>query len=292
LTSSALTSNLEFGSIHHSRIAIDSIEFYFNQLWHQGGQNLSNEDLEKWTCEVELARRTPGKISQHHNLPDYGARARQHFRPPIKLPVEGTLAPVHCNGYVKFFGRGNERLPIGAGIFEELERGGSHWALTYPNWGAPKVADGSRMYLARMTRHPDGSADTTVYSRAFAIAHDPEHDIASEDDIRLRPFKKRWSKYIRVYDVEFIDGTMSNGISLFRAMDELKEKTFRSTMINSIQNNGKNVDPRKSTYQKASLPLTAFSLDWLDEEFEKALEQHGVITNEKLLLLDWPKRPT
>ena len=39
-------------------------------------------------------------------------------------------------------------------------------------------------------------------------------DDATEEDIKRRDWRERWSRYIRVHNAEFVAGTMAEGISL------------------------------------------------------------------------------
>lgn len=55
--------------------------------------------------------------------------------------------------------------------------------------------------------------DIKVYGRAVAMAYEEGRDDASAEDIALRPWLERWPHFIRVHDMEFVDGTLDDGAS-------------------------------------------------------------------------------
>lgn len=72
-----------------------------------------------------------------------------------------------------------------------------------------------------------GPNDIRVYGRAMARRYEEGRDDASAEDIALRPWLERWPHFIRVHGLEFVDGTLGDGVSLNELMDELGPYAFR-----------------------------------------------------------------
>ena len=67
------------------------------------------------------------------------------------------------------------------------------------------------------------------------MAYREERDDATQADIDRRPWRARWSRYIRVHHAEFVDGTMDNGVSLGELMSALGADSFASTQRNATR---------------------------------------------------------
>lgn len=192
-------------------------------------------------------------------------------------------------GFVKFFGASNSRLPQSHAILDEIRRAGCHWACSYPESKRPRrVRDGDVIFMARLLNEPD---DVRIFGRAIAMEHRPGRDDASAKDIAMRPWKQRWPCYIRVHDAEFIDGAMRNGVSLNRMMDELGVETWVSTSQRASVTGRKDIDPRASLRQQSQLELSPRAIRWLNEHLDHCFRVHGIISSEELAKLDWPQIP-
>jgi len=99
--------------------------------------------------------------------------------------------------------------------------------------------------------------------------------------VARRPWLARWSHFIRVHDVEFVDGTLANGASLNELMDELGPYAFGPTAENADRGVG-NVDPRKSIRQAAAIRLSEAGMSWLGEELEGRFREFGKLRGNKL----------
>jgi hypothetical protein len=180
--------------------------------------------------------------------------------------------PEARQGFVKFFGQGNNRSPRVRTVLDAVKTSGSHRICTYPKGRRPRaVRSGDAMFLAHLVRGPN---DILVYGRGIAMAYKEERDDASAEDIALRPWLVRWTHFIRVHDVEFVDGTLGDGVPLSELMDELGPYAFGPTAENADRGEG-NVDPRQSIRQAAAIRLTEAGLSWLGEELECAFRKHG-----------------
>src|SRR3954468_10747934 len=178
-------------------------------------------------------------------------------------------------GFVKFFGQGSNRSPRDRPVLDAVKTSGSHRICTYPRGRRPRaVRDGDVMFMGHLVRGPN---DIVVYGRAIARAYEEGRDDADAEDIAQRPWLTRWPHFIRVHNVEFVDGTLADGVSLAELMDELGPYAFASTAENADRGEG-NIDPRMSIRQAAAVKLTEAGTSWLDEELELAFARQGTLS--------------
>ena len=221
-----------------------------------------------------MHRRRYPKTSKRPKLPDYG----------VKVP--SSFAPIESKNIVKFFGLGSDRSPRNMLILDQVSESGCHWACTYPKGKRPRnVADGAIIFMARLVSDPN---DIIIYGRAIGHSHVPGRDDATEFDISQRSWKDHWCHYIRVTNPEFIDGTLSDGISLNTLMDKFNHSSFTSTLNNKAKGVG-NTNPRKAYMQQASVRLTSDSSEWLNTQLSNRMDKLGKIQLSKAKNIDWPK---
>jgi hypothetical protein len=189
-------------------------------------------------------------------------------------------------GFVKFFGQAGNRSPRERPVLDAVRTSGSHRICTYPHGRRPRaVGDGDLMFMGHLVRGPN---DIVVYGRAVAMAYEEGRDDASPEDVELRPWLERWPHFIRVHDLEFVDGTLGDGVSLAELMDELGAYAFGPTAENADRGIG-NVDPRQSIRQAAAIRLSEAGASWLNEELELAFEERGKVRAEEVPGLDRPR---
>jgi hypothetical protein len=187
-------------------------------------------------------------------------------------------------GFVKFFGQGSNRSPRDRAVFNAVRTSGSHRFCTYPRGRRPRsVQDGDVMFMGHLVSGPN---DIRVYGRAVARAYEEGRDDAGAEEIARRPWLERWPHFIRVRGLEFLDGTLGDGVSLGELMDELGAYAFGPTAENADRGIG-NVDPRQSIRQAAAIRLSEAGTSWLAEELEGAFGRVGRIRAEQLPGLDW-----
>jgi hypothetical protein len=187
------------------------------------------------------------------------------------------------SGFVKFFGQGSSRSPRDRAVLDAVRISGSHRICTYPRGRRPRsVRDGDLMFMGHLVRGPN---DIKVYGRAVARAYEEGRDDAGAEDIALRPWLERWPHFIRVHDMEFVDGTLGDGVSLGELMDELGGYAFGPTAENADRGVG-NVDPRQSIRQAAAIRLSEAGTSWLSEELEFAFTKLGKVRAEEVPGLD------
>jgi hypothetical protein len=87
-------------------------------------------------------------------------------------------------------------------------------------------------------------------------------DDATDAEIELRPWRARWSRYIRVHDVEFINGNLSDGVSLNELIDSFGPDSFASTKRNALAGSG-NTNPRSAPSQQPAVELTTGAMAWM-----------------------------
>ncbi|HET7507985.1 MAG TPA: hypothetical protein VFJ53_06465 [Solirubrobacterales bacterium] len=186
-------------------------------------------------------------------------------------------------GFVKFFGQGSNRSNRKRAVLDAVVTSGSHRICTYPRGRRPRaVREGDVMFMGHLVGGPN---DIRVYGRAVAQAYAEGRDDAGAEEIARRPWLERWPHFIRVRGLEFVDGTLGDGVSLGELMDELGAHAFGSTAENADRGIG-NVDPRQSIRQAAAVRLTEAGTSWLEEELEAAFRRHGKVRAEELDGLD------
>ena len=285
LTKAALDSNHEFGLVTDDALIMATCRDYFDDLWQRGTGNLSRDQLLAWEETVTRHRASGARRGSLEDLGDFGADAGVVGPPPVRMP---TIVGDARQAFIKFMGRSNDRVPLSKDTIEEIKGSGCHWALSYPASKRPSsVQDDAIMFIAGLTRDPN---DMRIYGRAVGMKHQPGRDDATIEDIALRPWKEKWSKYIRVHMAEFVAGTMANGVSLNEMMNSLGVNAFASTQRNAARGVG-NTNPRRAYLQQAAVELSPEGLSWLGERLQAAFDEHGMVPNDTLDQLDWPVLP-
>jgi len=189
-----------------------------------------------------------------------------------------------ATGFVKFFGQGNNRSPRDRSVLDAVATSGSHRICTYPRGRRPRaVRDRDVMFMGHLVSGPN---DIRVYGRAVARAYVEGRDDAGAEEIARRPWLERWPHFIRVRGLEFVDGTLGDGVSLGELMDELGAYAFGPTAENADRGVG-NVDPRQSIRQAAAVRLTEAGTSWLEEELGRVFRRFGKLRAEEVAGLDW-----
>jgi hypothetical protein len=274
LTEGGLRKNHELGVVAEGGSPPKRCVSYFDQLWEKAAPNLVISKLDEWEERIE-AQPLPGAAPVGFGLGDEGAEVGADAFP--QLPPLFDEPP---QGFVKFFGKSDNRAPRNYLVLDELSGGGCHWACTYPRNKRPRsVEDGAVMFMSRLVHSPN---DTMIFGRAIGRRYEEDRDDASEEDrddasaadLAKRRWKKDWPWYIRVHDGEFLAGTMEDTVSLAELMDELGPHAFASTTENLESGSG-NTNPRRSIRQAAAVRLTPAGIEWLNERLELAFQKNG-----------------
>lgn len=271
LTGAALDSNHEFGAVTDDPASIATCRAYFDRLWTLGGADLSAAQLDSWEATVVEHRAGGGNPPAGPSLGDFGADAGIGPLPPTTLPVVVADA---AQAFVKFLGESGSRVPLSCSTEDEIERAGCHRVLAYPATKRPRrVKDDALMYIARLTEQPN---DIRIFGRAIGMAYVDGRDDASAADIARRPWRTTWSRYVRVYQAEFLAGTMTNGVSLNALMEELGANAFAATQRNAAKKKG-NTNPRRAYLQAADVELSTEGKAWLRDRLQAAFDIHGTV---------------
>ena len=282
LTKAALNSNHELGIITEDAAIIAESRNYFDRIWQSCAGDLQSSQIDDWAQIIKLHCLSGGRPSHHTGLEDFGVDTGISEPPPmpaLNMIDDSTLA------FVKFLGEHANRVSLSHSSFAELDRSGCHWAVCYPKRKRPRrVKDNAVIYIGRMTGNPN---DIRIFGRAIGIGFVEGRDDATPEDIRLRGWKNRWSRYIRVHHAEFLAGSMENGISLNELMRALRSDSFQSTQRHAKQGHG-NTNPYHAYQQQPDVELSIEGRKWVEEKLQKAIEVHGKIPQLELNKLDWP----
>ena len=282
LTEAALCRNREIGMVVYDWTIMERCLAYFDDLWHLAGNDLLLDQVDAWDKTITDHWLRGGRPHDTGGLLDFGEDTGVEDTPLAGAPIAVANA---SQAFVKLLGMGDNRVPLSVSTLEEVKGGGSHWAACYAANRRPRgVKDGAVIFMGRLTSEPN---DIRVFGRAIGMAYRPIRDDATPADIELRPWKEKWSRYIRVHNAEFVDGTIANGVSLNELMDTLKADSFASTQRNAARGEG-NTNPRHAYRQQAAVELSPEGLSWLGDRLEAAFEAHGKVPRDSLEELDWP----
>jgi hypothetical protein len=90
-----------------------------------------------------------------------------------------------------------------------------------------------------------------------------------------------------VHDAEFVNGTLSDGVSLNALMNELGADAFASTKRNALAGQG-NTNPRAALMQQAAVELTPMAISWMNDRLDRSFANNGKLSPDELAKLDWP----
>ena len=185
---------------------------------------------------------------------------------------------------MKLLGKSNNRIPLSCSTIDEIKEADCHLVACYPTSKRPRgVRNDAIIFMGRFTE----SNDIRVFGRAIGMKYEPGRDDATDADIERRPWKKDWSRYIRVHHAEFVSGTMENGVSLTQLMDTLSSNSFASTQRNARRGEG-STNPRRAYSQQPAVKLSSYGYSWLSRQLQTAFEVHGKVPQDTLKKLDWP----
>ncbi len=296
LTIAALDRNEEFGAVLDDAPSVAACTAYFERLWSQAGADVSADALTQWDATVRRQLAMGARPADVRGLPDFGSVApgdegSASAAAPLGA-VAGSLALSRAVSeagqvFVKFLGTAKDREPLSFETLGEVKRAGCHWALAYPASQRPRIVrDGDLMFIARMTKEPN---DMRIFGWAVGMEHQRGRDDATADDVSVRPYKAKWSRYVRVHHASFVAGTLAHGVSLNDLIDALGPEAFATTQENAADEEGDgNTDPRAAMRRKAAVRLSREGAAWVTEQLETAFALHGTIPQSELDALDWP----
>ena len=140
------------------------------------------------------------------------------------------------------------------------------------------------MFMGRLVQKPN---DTLIFGRAIGMQYVEGRDDATEAEIELRSWKAKWPRYIRVHNAEFVNGFLSDGVSLNELMEKFGPNSFASTKRHGLNGLG-NTNPRSAFNQQPAVELTPEAMVWLNQRLDSCFERHGKISPDALAKLDWP----
>jgi hypothetical protein len=281
LTEQGLLRNHEFGFYAQDETIVANCHEYFYGLWKKAGPDLVLASLDQWNRKVIAALASGAGTRTTPSLGDKGKDVGFPAEPVVASPLVASAE----QGFVKFFGEGHNREVQSHQVLDEVKSSGAHWACTYPTTKKPrKVRDGAIMFMARIVK----PSDILIFGRGIGLQYREGRDDATRADIKLRDWKAKWSRYIRVHDVKFVNGTLAEGVSMNELMEELGSDSFASTRRHALAGKG-NTNPRSAFNQQAAVELTPMAIAWLDERLNQSFAENGEISPDVLATLDWPK---
>lgn len=188
--------------------------------------------------------------------------------------------------YLKLFGSDKQRVSLDYPVLSEIRRAESHAVAGFSEKRPPSnFAKNDKLFLIRMVKDDclTPQNDYVVFGRAkVASPFDLNLDRASNEDIKRIPFRKEWPLYLRLKEPEFINGTLRNGIVIQDMIKELGCKSFQRTI------NWHPQDIRRVFSNQSWVEVTELACLWLDKMFDKAILNHGCVTQQELDRLPKP----
>ncbi|MDX8151248.1 phospholipase D family protein [Patulibacter brassicae] len=287
LTEAGLSRNRELGVASRDPSFVQACSSYFESLWNGGGEDLSFDQIDAWEATIERVWAQGAPPDLRSPLPDFGSSIASD---DVAAGGDNSSPPIFAESpraWVKFFGEGTNRESRATPVLDEVRRSGCHWSCTYPAKRRPvSVRNGDTMFLSRLVRDPD---DIVVFGRAIGMAYVPGRDDASPTDIAERPWREQWSRYIRVHNVQLLDGALGGGASLNALMSDLGPDSFRVTQHNAI--GGGNTEPRRAYRQQPAVELSAQGHAWMSAALEERFALSGTASRWAMAALDWPIPP-
>jgi len=177
--------------------------------------------------------------------------------------------------FIKFFGSSDDIAQRFWTTLSAVQRAGNHAVCAFPAGRRPRqIEEGALIFMSRLV---GGPKDIMIYGRAIARRHEDGVDDASEDDLRVREWRRRFPHYIRVHSAEFMGGTLAQGVSLNELMDVLSVEAFESTMRNWAAGRG-NTDPRRSIGPQPAVQLTPRASAWINARLQQRFRTLGKLS--------------
>jgi len=270
VTQNGLHKNFECGVLINGKNEVKELLSYFNKLKNIGIKNQFDSSKYKlWKGKIkECEVVNSPKIS----LEDFGS-------------VNFNGVDSSRNYYIKIFGTSDNRKPLSFTVREEVDRSLCHYACGFSMSKRPvQINDNDVIYLARITTEPD---DYAIFGKGLAIKHVNGRDSATLNEINERGWKKKWPLYLRLKDVELIDGTLGDCTLMNCLIDELDYLSFVST-VRRYKNGERDIKPKRSLSQQPYVKLSLQGAKWVEKRFQCDKLDLGLIDAEFLDKLPRP----
>lgn len=256
-TNGGFFTNYELGIKSENEDQIKEALHYFIKLWIFDESLLDLEKIIEWQ-KIISENRIP-KVAP--KLKDYGTSI-----------VEKVIGDK--KHFVKFYGTSEYRAEWDWKIKDLVKDTHCHFALTFPSEiGRPKrYNDGDVVYLAHMMK--DG--EYAIFGKAVTQKHDRIRDVASEEDIRLIPWKSHYNIYIRIHSPEFLDSAFKSCPRMGKMMNELGYESFRRTKERHDLGE-ENINPRLTLMQKPDVELSKEGAFWIEQRFNEAKKNFSIV---------------
>ncbi len=259
-TNGGFFTNKEFGILtDENKTVLESFN-YFNDLWEIDPNLLELNRVKEWRDEIIKSRSlTPIK----EELSDYGVSYQKSI---IK----------NRRYFIKFFGKDDNRLDLETKVINELKVGCSHFALSFSrnkkDTRPRRYKNGDIVFMARMTN----TQDYAIFGRAITYAHNDRRDVANQEDIKHIPWLEDWPILVRVKEPKYINSTLNECPKLNDLLSDLDYESFASTK-RRFDSGERNINPRNTLMQKGDVILSNSGAQWMELEFQKAINDNGEI---------------
>lgn len=186
--------------------------------------------------------------------------------------------------YLKFFGGDSARAERNYEIISEVRRAESHCVAGFSERRKPTIFEkGDEVFFGRMVSYPN---DYIIFGKGIvADSFKLPRDKATNSDVLRIPFRKDWPYYLQMENTIFINGMLSNGITIQKIINEFNNNAFTRTM------DGKNwkLTVRQAFSNQSYIEFTPVCCDWLKSEFQNCIDKFGKISEEEILKIPCPE---
>ncbi len=175
------------------------------------------------------------------------------------------------NIWLKFVGTGDERYDVATQYKPILLNSNGKTTTSFPK-NPRGMSDGDYIYLAALSWDKDGNATPMIMGRSRTKGFDINHVITNEDE-KQYPWMIRYPYYVEIYDVEVLNVSVGDTISLDRLIRELGADLYPSTQGKQLTT----AELKSRHYQKSHLRITATAKKYIDQLFDDIAVKNGTV---------------
>lgn len=134
------------------------------------------------------------------------------------------------------------------------------------------IKQGDRVYMSIVGTDNNDKETVVIMGRARSKGY-TKGSIADEAMRKRFRMGEKWAAYMELYDFEYLNTTIGNGVSLFDMICVLGTDTYPST----LGTNKSTSEILKIHHQKSHLRLTSDAANYIDEHFELKAKEFGTL---------------
>lgn len=283
-TEGGLMTNHELGiKIEDERELNDACITYFNEVWDKihtfniHNNNAATVTLSMIENEIRIVNEAIAgrkKGTKNSNIVRQGARLAGPLAPNL---IEEALLREHSNedeglfgGWLKFEADATNRYDPDSSYF--YNRNEYHEEKTFFPRPPRGIQLGDKLFLALVSYDSYGNPTPMIVGKAIATPFDAECVIDSSSE-GWESWMARYPYYIKMYNIEVLDGAVKHGISLLELYAQIKGDIYPSKFGTQISFER----IRQFHYQKDKIRITRYAVKVIEEKLEAIFKEIGSI---------------